>query len=279
VPQPGNPQDLSRYTYVSNNPLRYVDPSGHDGNPPWVAAIIAALQIKVIQWDRRMSPATDVAAGLTVAATNQVIGEEVLSLPTIGEALPNGHQSIIGVQAGANELVGGGVNVGYSLVQNFENNQIGLYETIGVEGNIDVPPEPSGYAYLEGGGGPMFGFKDDIREIEGFATSAGAGVCIACGGYVGVGYDTWYSGLPWQDSSLSGRTFQNGIGIGTPGGGFNLHGAVSYASPADIAGQKLVTGRLPESVMRTFADFWWLIETAAGHSIQVDDPRYSVRQR
>jgi hypothetical protein len=29
VPNPANPQDLNRYTYVRNNPLRYVDPTGH----------------------------------------------------------------------------------------------------------------------------------------------------------------------------------------------------------------------------------------------------------
>jgi len=30
VPQPGNPQALNRYSYVLNNPLRYIDPSGYD---------------------------------------------------------------------------------------------------------------------------------------------------------------------------------------------------------------------------------------------------------
>jgi hypothetical protein len=29
VPEPGNPQALNRYSYVYNNPLRYVDPSGY----------------------------------------------------------------------------------------------------------------------------------------------------------------------------------------------------------------------------------------------------------
>ena len=29
VPDPGDPQSLNRYSYVGNNPLRYVDPSGH----------------------------------------------------------------------------------------------------------------------------------------------------------------------------------------------------------------------------------------------------------
>jgi RHS repeat-associated protein len=30
VPEPGNPQALNRYSYVYNNPLRYIDPTGHE---------------------------------------------------------------------------------------------------------------------------------------------------------------------------------------------------------------------------------------------------------
>jgi RHS repeat-associated protein len=30
VPDPGNPQTLNRYAYTLNNPLKYIDPSGHD---------------------------------------------------------------------------------------------------------------------------------------------------------------------------------------------------------------------------------------------------------
>jgi RHS repeat-associated protein len=29
VPDPANPQDLNRFAYVRNNPLIYVDPTGH----------------------------------------------------------------------------------------------------------------------------------------------------------------------------------------------------------------------------------------------------------
>jgi RHS repeat-associated protein len=29
VPNPYNPQDLNRFSYVRNNPLRYTDPNGH----------------------------------------------------------------------------------------------------------------------------------------------------------------------------------------------------------------------------------------------------------
>ena len=35
VPEPGDPQSLNRYSYTLNNPLKLVDPSGHQGVPPW----------------------------------------------------------------------------------------------------------------------------------------------------------------------------------------------------------------------------------------------------
>jgi len=34
VPEPGSPQALNRYAYVYNNPLKYTDPSGHQGCAP-----------------------------------------------------------------------------------------------------------------------------------------------------------------------------------------------------------------------------------------------------
>ncbi|MCK5768584.1 MAG: RHS repeat-associated core domain-containing protein [Candidatus Atribacteria bacterium] len=32
IPDPYDPQSLNRYSYCRNNPLIYVDPSGHEGN-------------------------------------------------------------------------------------------------------------------------------------------------------------------------------------------------------------------------------------------------------
>jgi RHS repeat-associated protein len=49
VPGAGNPQALNRYSYVFNNPLRYVDPSGHDPlDPEWE-----------IQWRTEHCPASN----------------------------------------------------------------------------------------------------------------------------------------------------------------------------------------------------------------------------
>jgi RHS repeat-associated protein len=39
VPEPGNPQAWNRYAYVTNNPLRYNDPSGHGGPLAGVAVL------------------------------------------------------------------------------------------------------------------------------------------------------------------------------------------------------------------------------------------------
>jgi RHS repeat-associated protein len=46
IPHPANPQSFNRYSYCLNNPLKYIDPSGHDGfltrdleNLPYLAFI------------------------------------------------------------------------------------------------------------------------------------------------------------------------------------------------------------------------------------------------
>ena len=51
VPEPGNPQALNRYAYVYNNPLRYVDGSGHlPVAPLLIAGAVALLKIADYGW-------------------------------------------------------------------------------------------------------------------------------------------------------------------------------------------------------------------------------------
>ena len=55
VPEPGNPQGLNRYAYVYNNPLRYVDGSGHLPVAPLLVAgaivLLKAIDYGWTAWD------------------------------------------------------------------------------------------------------------------------------------------------------------------------------------------------------------------------------------
>ena len=39
VPNPANPQSLNRYSYCLNNPLKWIDPSGH-GDTEWGSIMV-----------------------------------------------------------------------------------------------------------------------------------------------------------------------------------------------------------------------------------------------
>jgi RHS repeat-associated protein len=45
VPAPGDPQALNRYSYVRNNPLKYVDPSGHGWFSKFFSSVLQAVGI------------------------------------------------------------------------------------------------------------------------------------------------------------------------------------------------------------------------------------------
>jgi RHS repeat-associated protein len=83
VPGAGDPQSLNRYAYVRNNPLKLVDPSGHQGVPPWFYNVYIwfAMQLGYPDTSQLGVPALD---GLTadvgkawskgLGATGQVMG-------------------------------------------------------------------------------------------------------------------------------------------------------------------------------------------------------------
>jgi hypothetical protein len=90
VPDPANPQDLNRYSYVRNNPLLYTDPSGHWGLGSVFGAVKNVATSAVNLGKAAVSTAIDIGGAVVEAATKApgVIAGAATGLPDyIGTAL------------------------------------------------------------------------------------------------------------------------------------------------------------------------------------------------
>jgi len=100
VPQPGNPQDFNRYSYVRNSPLVYIDPSGHaqeeSGTLPlggelyWLPTYLDRwYEANPIPPNTTMEVAWHVTWAAQMAYADGVIGyDEFLNVETSAKALP-----------------------------------------------------------------------------------------------------------------------------------------------------------------------------------------------
>ena len=101
VPEPGNPQDLNRYTYAGNNPLIYTDPSGHC---PWCITIGAGALI-----GGGISYGTQVAANISQNGLNvQAFTDENWASVGAGAVAGAVGGAPLGVGTGAMWTGGGG---------------------------------------------------------------------------------------------------------------------------------------------------------------------------
>jgi RHS repeat-associated protein len=88
VPELGNPQALNRYAYVTNNPIRFVDPTGHQGGP-WskikkiITDIIQKTRQTRIDWNLRQytPPAEHGGSVISLGAA----GGTAARIPSIGK--------------------------------------------------------------------------------------------------------------------------------------------------------------------------------------------------
>jgi RHS repeat-associated protein len=98
VAYPGDPQDLNRYSYARNNPLRYTDPSGHGWFSDTFGGTLGSV-IRVVGWVANPVQMAFLDPTTRPAAVGVVVGGTVTAaaLPILGPAAP----VVAGAAAGA----------------------------------------------------------------------------------------------------------------------------------------------------------------------------------
>lgn len=90
VPEPSNPQALNRYSYVANNPLKYIDPSGNFLE--WVAVAVGAIIGAIIG---AVTTGT-VKGALLGALTGAIAAAAVIGGAAIGGVIASGYGAAAG---------------------------------------------------------------------------------------------------------------------------------------------------------------------------------------
>jgi hypothetical protein len=127
VPEPGNPQDLNRYSYTRNNPVRYTDPSGHFIFAPiLLAAGIALLADYAVQvhhnrqqglswgeavYHENLNEVEMVAAGVAGGTGAALAGPALAAVPAFVETVGITGLAAPVAEIGLSAVVGGGASV------------------------------------------------------------------------------------------------------------------------------------------------------------------------
>jgi RHS repeat-associated protein len=81
VPEPGNPQSLNRYSYVANNPVKYVDPTGH----AWQFLFQGYVYGGLYGYGSQVKDNLDSGMGLGKALTTDINAGQILRNANNGE--------------------------------------------------------------------------------------------------------------------------------------------------------------------------------------------------
>ena len=122
---PGDPQDLNRYAYVQNNPLRYTDPDGHC--VPWCTAIAGAVIGAGIAYGAQVYNNYQSGMCLSQAATSN-INIAAIATGAVAGAVVGGTLGVASTGAIAGYTVGSAVELGaVGAATNMAGNVVGQY--------------------------------------------------------------------------------------------------------------------------------------------------------
>jgi RHS repeat-associated protein len=168
VPNPGDPQAYDRYAYANNNPLKYVDPSGHCGmlaelgesftNPFGQTCLGMSGGLS-----RRAKAALSAGGGLTAAAALNA-GLATGSPPSQADPLPPPLEAVAGQAAGASTtsfpLADGGPQTSIPASTGVYNNTLNVL--------TDPLPgvDPTAHIYLSNREREIVSLQRSIRSLE-----------------------------------------------------------------------------------------------------------------
>jgi RHS repeat-associated protein len=198
VPYPGNPQTLNRYGYCGNNPVLYVDPSGHFfGIDDLIYVAIFAAKGAVIG---------AAVGGTSAAVTGGDIGQGILTGAISGAIFGGAGGLIHGAEAAGSAfstLAQTGIHVAAGATSGGINASI----TGGDIGRGMLTGALSGG--LSKYGGLKFGLFNNLDTVSGFTTGLVASSAI--GGFTGGVVNTLYGGSFGQGFMMGARTAAYGF--------------------------------------------------------------------
>jgi hypothetical protein len=169
---PNNPQELNRYAYVNNNPVRYTDPTGHFA---WIldAAVIgAAINTVAYAVVQRATGGEITAGGLAVAAFS---GLATGALTAAGGPLVAGLAARYAMGAAGKFAINTSISVGASVLSDAAGSALSkpvdvIQEKISGKKPGETTPDPL-KAATSGGVSSLSSFAGELDGMADLATA------------------------------------------------------------------------------------------------------------
>ena len=200
VPDPYNPQDWNRYSYVRNNPVRYIDPSGHMIDDGCKTDGCSLTQYQKEQNAQKL-------AILEKESQQRKCNSGNYNYCSTVELIAKRHpKPVSGIHVGYSGQAGpgleGGVYHQWDALVDWKEGNLYVVKTVGTFVYLGSPTGIEGDVYV--GTSNVHGIPSDVKDISGFlkgpqfdaSASVNADVGLFAGGGKGVNVDLDENGKP-----------------------------------------------------------------------------------